>query len=114
MSGARRLSHSLRGMNWCQASSSFSVERLGASRGNFRRGMPIGQSALLRGSARPTKTSRPERKVSSRRGSAGSSCNRPAFTSAARSGFSNLRQKVETSLPALVSSTSSQRLPQTG
>ncbi|MCY1432153.1 hypothetical protein D9M71_481430 [compost metagenome] len=76
--------------------------------------MPIGHMALLRGSARPTKTSRPERKVSSRRGNAGSSRRRPAFTSALRSGFSNLRQKVESSLPSLVSNTSSHRLPHTG
>ena len=68
MSPCRRSSHWSRGMKWCQASSSLRVERLGASRGNLRRGMPMGHIAELFDSARPMNTSRPLLKVSSRRG----------------------------------------------
>ncbi len=98
-------------MKKCQASSSLRVERLGASRGNFRRGMPIGQGAWLSASAMPRNTSRPLLKVSSRRGLLASSTSRPAFSSALRSGPSNFLQKFDSSLPSLVSNTSSHRLP---
>ena len=101
-------------MKWCQASSSLSVERLGASRGNFRRGMPIGHIAWLSASAMPANTSRPLLKVSNRRGFFVSSTSLPALSKALRSGASNFLQKVESSLPSLVSTTSSHRLPHTG
>ena len=61
---ARRASSSTR-----NASSSFSVERLGASRGNFRRGMPSGHGADVESSAAARKTASPcGKKTCSRRG----------------------------------------------
>ncbi|MNN71876.1 hypothetical protein D3C81_1878570 [compost metagenome] len=76
--------------------------------------MPMGHSALLLAGATPANTRRPLMKVSSRRGRLASSTRRPAFSRALRSGTSNLRQKVDNSLPSLLSSTSSHRLPNTG
>ncbi|MNP16503.1 hypothetical protein D3C76_1088990 [compost metagenome] len=73
----------------------------------------MGHIAELSAGARPTKTSRPLLNVSSKRGLA-PSCNLPAALKALRKGASNLRQKVESSLPSLVSSTSSQTLPNAG
>ena len=114
MSSDKRSSHCSRGIKVCQASSSLSVERLGASRGNFSRGMPMGHIAELFVSAMPTNTSRPLLKVSSKRGLCASSTNLPALVSALRRGASNFLQKFDSSLPSLVSSTSSHRLPNTG
>ncbi|MNP75316.1 hypothetical protein D3C76_1723610 [compost metagenome] len=76
--------------------------------------MPIGHIAELSAAARPTNTRRPLTKVSSKRGLCASSTRRPALLKALRSGTSNLRQKVESSLPSLVSITSSHRLPHCG
>ncbi|MNV73574.1 hypothetical protein D3C71_1667350 [compost metagenome] len=114
MSPCRRSSHWSRGMKWCQASSSLRVERLGASRGNFKRGMPIGHIAELFDSARPMNTSRPLLNVSSKRGLWASSTSLPAAISALRRCTSNFLQKFDSSLPSLVSTISSHRLPHSG
>ncbi|MOA29933.1 hypothetical protein D3C78_1509790 [compost metagenome] len=74
----------------------------------------MGHIAELSDSARPRNTSRPLLKVNSRRGLRGSSTSLPAPISALRKGPSNFLQKFDSSLPSLVSITSSHRLPQVG
>ncbi|TWH04232.1 cellulose synthase operon protein C [Pseudoxanthomonas taiwanensis J19] len=113
MPGRSRRSRSLSPSRTRKASSSFSAEREGASGCSFSRGMPSGQGALSRGSARASSRWSPARKHTCRRGRRGSSFapSTPALRSAGRSALPKLRARPESGLPASESGCSTQASP---